>query len=102
MPVPNQEALNERSRNLGAFNGIRLVLVRLNPAGNPTEARLTVHFFNNNEISNILAATGTPAGARVTFPITGGRRGPAGPLPGAGAAGGVSATSPAQFMEGIV
>ena len=99
MAIPNQDALNERSRNLGAFNGMRLVLVRLNPAVNPTEARLTVHFFNNNEISNILAATGTPAGARVTFPITGGRRVPAGPLTGQVQTVAVSGNAADNFME---
>ena len=49
---------------------------------NPTEAILTVQFFNNNEIAAILAGTGTPATARQTFPITGGKRVPAGPLAG--------------------
>lgn len=82
MAIPNQEALNERARNLGGFNGLRLVLVDLLPPVNPTEARLTVHFFNHNEIANILAATTTPAGARKTFPVTGGHRVTAGPLAG--------------------
>ena len=82
MAIPNQEALAERARNLGPLNGLRLVLVDLNPPAAPTEARLTLYFFNNNEISNILAAATTPAGARQTFPITGGRRVPAGPLAG--------------------
>ena len=31
MAIPNREALNERASNLGSFNGIRLVLVQLNP-----------------------------------------------------------------------
>jgi hypothetical protein len=35
MAIPNQEALNQRSRNLGAFNGIRMVLVRLPPPREP-------------------------------------------------------------------
>ena len=48
MAIPNQEALNQRSRNLGAFNGIRMVLVRLNPPVNPTQAKLTLFFFNFN------------------------------------------------------
>jgi hypothetical protein len=82
MAIRNREALNERANNLGTLNGMRLVLVRLDPAVNPTSAILTVHFFNNNEIGNILAAAGTPAGARQTFPIAGGTRVPAGPLTG--------------------
>lgn len=82
MTIPNQEALAERARNLGALNGLRLVLVDLSPPAAPTEARLTLFFFNNNEIANILAATATPAGARQIFPISGGLRVPAGPLAG--------------------
>ena len=71
MAIPNKEALKQRARNLGAFNGINFVLARLNPSINPTEARLTVFFFNNNEIANILTETGTPAGARTLFPVSG-------------------------------
>ncbi len=82
MAIPNPEALNERARNLGGLNGLRLALVDLVPNVNPTEARLTVHFFNNNEIANILATTTTPAGAGKTFPISGGHRVIAGPLAG--------------------
>jgi hypothetical protein len=99
MAIPNQDALNERARNLGAFNGIRLALVRLNPAVNPTEALLTVHFLNNNEIANILAATGTPARARQTFPIAGGRRVVAGPLAGQVQTITVSGNAADNFME---
>jgi hypothetical protein len=99
LAIPNQQALNERARNLGAFNGIRLALVHLNPAVNPTEARLTVYFFNNNEIGNILAATGTPAGARQTFPIAGGRRVIAGPLAGQVQTVAVSGNAADNFME---
>jgi hypothetical protein len=99
MAIPSQEALNERARNLGAFNGIRLALVRLAPAVTPTEARLTVYFFNNNEIANILAATGTPAGARQTFPIAGGRRVVAGPLAGQVQTVAVSGNAADNFME---
>src|SRR6266851_3341275 len=82
MAIPNKEALQQRARNLGAFNGIDFVLVRLNPAVNPVEAMITVQFFNNNEIANILAAATTPAGAGRTFPISGGVRVKAGSLGG--------------------
>ena len=99
MAIPNQEALNQRSRNLGAFNGVRLVLVRLNPPVNPTQAKLTLFFFNNNEIANILASTGTPTAARVTFPISGGRRIVAGPLAGQVQTVAVSGNAADNFME---
>jgi len=99
MAIPNQEALNQRSRNLGAFNGIRMVLVRLNPPVNPTQAKLTLFFFNNNEIANILAATGTPATARLTFPISGGHRVVAGPLAGQVQTVAVSGNAADNFME---
>jgi hypothetical protein len=99
MAIPNQEALNQRSRNLGAFNGIRMVLMRLNPPVNPTQAKLTLLFFNNNEIANILAATGTPATARLTFPISGGHRVVAGPLAGQVQTVAVSGNAADNFME---
>jgi hypothetical protein len=99
MAIWNQEALNERANNLGTLNGMRLVLVRLNPVVNPTEAILTLHFFNNNEIGNILAATATPAGARATFPISGGRRVPAGPLAGQGQTVAVGGNPADNFIE---
>jgi hypothetical protein len=99
MAIRNQEALNQRSRNLGVFNGIRMVLVRLNPPVNPTEAKLTLFFFNNNEIANILAATGTPAAARSTFPISGGRRILSGPLAGQVQTVAVIGNAADNFME---
>jgi hypothetical protein len=83
VPIRNLEALNERAKNLGTLNGVRLVLIALNPAANPVEARLTVQFFNANAVGAILAATaGNPVAARQMFPIKGGRRIPAGPLAG--------------------
>src|SRR5437899_2422493 len=99
MAIPNQGALNQRSRNLGAFNGIRMALVRLNPPVNPTQAKLTLFFFNNNEIANILAATGTPATARLAFPISGGHRVIAGPLAGQVQTVAVSGNAADNFME---
>ncbi|NJR25265.1 MAG: hypothetical protein HC786_25510, partial [Richelia sp. CSU_2_1] len=75
MTIKNQEALNERANNLGAFNGIRLVLVSLSPAVNPTEAILDVYFYNNNQLNNIVSEiAANPARAKQIFPIAGGHR----------------------------
>jgi len=82
MPVVNSEARNERARNLGPLNGLRMVLVSLTPPANPTQALLEVHFFNTNEVANMLAQAATPAQARAKFPIVGGHRLPAGPATG--------------------
>lgn len=71
----NQEALKERARNLNVLNGVRFVLVSLNPPVNPTEARLALHFYNGNALAGIIAAIGgTPSLAKAIFPITGGHR----------------------------
>ena len=82
MAITNVEARNERARNLGTLNGLRMVLVSLTPPVNPTQALLEVHFFNSNEVANILAQAATPAQARAKFPISGGHRIPAGPATG--------------------
>lgn len=75
MLIKNQEALNERANNLGTFNGIRLVLVSLSPAVNPTEAILDVYFYNNNQLNNIVSEiAANPARANKIFPIMGGDR----------------------------
>jgi hypothetical protein len=56
MAIIHQEVLEERARNLvdKGLNGMELVLVRVQPAVNPTEALLEVHFFNNLELANIV------------------------------------------------
>ncbi len=75
MAIKNQEALKERANKLEMFNGIRLVLVSLSPNVNPTEAILTVHFYNNNELSTIVSEiAANSARAKEIFPITGGHR----------------------------
>jgi hypothetical protein len=75
MAIVNQEALAERARNLGALNGFQLVLVSLQPAAGPLEARLEVHFHNDNQLAAILAAVAAdPMAARQIFPISGGHR----------------------------
>ena len=83
MTIKNQEALNERANNLGAFNGIKLVLVELQPDTQPTEAVLTVHFFNSNQVSNIFDDVDQGSKqAKDVFPIKGGHRIRGGPLAG--------------------
>src|SRR5215213_8032172 len=83
MTIKNQEALNERANNLGTFNGIKLVLVELRPDPQPTEALITVHFFNNNEVSNIFDDVDQGSKqAKDIFPIKGGHRIRGGPLAG--------------------
>jgi hypothetical protein len=83
MTIKNQEALDERANNLGSFNGMKLVLVTLQPAPNPAQAVLEVHFYNSNQISSILNDFNTASKrASDIFPISGGHRIPGGPLPG--------------------
>ena len=82
MAIINVEARNQRARNLGTLNGLRMVLVSLTPAVNPTQALLEVHFFNTNQVAAILAQAATPAQATAKFPISGGHRLPAGPATG--------------------
>jgi len=80
MTIRNQEALNERANNLGAFNGIEMVLVELQP--HPTEAVVTVHFFNSNQVSNIFDDVDQGSKqARDIFPVKGGHRIRGGSLP---------------------
>ena len=77
------EALRERARNLDKLNGLRMVLVDLEPAADPKEARLELHFYNANQVAAVVAAIGTDRRkARATFPISGGTRLPAGSGPG--------------------
>lgn len=83
MAIKNQEALNERANNLEVqgLNGFELVLVTLQPDPNPTEAILTVHFHNSNEVHNIFNDFDADSElAKVIFPITGGHRILGGPL----------------------
>ncbi len=70
MAIANEEALKKRAGNLGALNGIELALVSLQPDPNQTEARLELHFYNENELVGIRAA----ANPQAFFSITGGHR----------------------------
>lgn len=67
----DSEALAERARNLGSLNGLRMIHVALQPASDPTEALLTLHFHNSN---NLAAIASDPAPADVLLPIRGGQR----------------------------
>ena len=72
----NQEALNDRARDLDAkgLNGIKLVLVSLAPALNPTAAKLEVHFHNPNSVQGSGGVLSDPRPFNVVFPISGGHR----------------------------
>ncbi|MCP4117246.1 MAG: putative baseplate assembly protein [Desulfobacteraceae bacterium] len=82
MTIINQEALEERANDLDdkGLNGFSRVLVTLYPATSPTEARLEVHFHNNNSIPEILNAYNSApadqkeATAKGIFPVSGGHR----------------------------
>jgi hypothetical protein len=77
MAIKNQEALNERANNLKVqgLNGLKLVLVTLQPDPNPTEAILTLYFYNSNEVHNIFNDFDVGSElAKDIFPITGGLR----------------------------
>jgi len=74
MSIINQEALNERANNLAEsseFNGFKLVLVSLFPEDNPSEARLEVHFYTSNILSDLVIDESSPESI---FPISGGQR----------------------------
>ena len=49
----NTEVLEERANNLGIRNGLKLVFVTLEPAVNPTSARLDLEFHNSNVLTEI-------------------------------------------------
>lgn len=82
MAIRNQEALDERANDLAArgLNGFHFLLVLLHPDDDPVEARLEVHFHNDNEIAHLLLTE--PQNLKSVFPISGGHRLPAGPASG--------------------
>src|SRR6266540_1818916 len=78
MSILYQDALDERANNLGALNGLKLVLVSLEP-GPPPVAKLELEFYNTNVLAGVLTdinVNGVPPGA--IFKVHGGRRVPAG------------------------
>ncbi len=76
MTIMNQEAMDTRAGQLKAngLNGLDFILVNLHPAGNPTEARLEVHFHNHNSLGKIIEACSDQRGCARIFPISGGSR----------------------------
>jgi hypothetical protein len=65
------------------LNGLKLILVTLPAGTDPDHADLTVHFYNDRHVNNILAEiTATPARAGQIFRVRGGTRVPAGPAEG--------------------
>ncbi len=77
--IVDTDARLHRGENLGLFNGVDFVLVDLEPAGTPVQARLELHFLNTNALATILAAAGaSEAALRALFSIAGGHRVPAG------------------------
>src|SRR6266545_954464 len=78
MPILYQDALDERANNLGALNGLKLVIVSLE-AGLPPVAKLELEFYNTIVLADVLtdiSVNGVPPGT--IFNIHGGRRVPAG------------------------
>ncbi|MGB3135799.1 MAG: hypothetical protein WBB18_03235, partial [Nodosilinea sp.] len=100
MAILNPEALRERANNLGSFNGIELVLVELVPTETPTEAHLLVHFFNEQELAEIVADVAADSAlAKQIFPIAGGHRILGGDLVGEVQVVDVAATSVASVLD---
>jgi hypothetical protein len=75
MSIIHEDTINERANNLGTFNGARLVLVTLLPAGAPIEAQLEVTFYNSNHLAGILADLAAhPEHLSATFTLRCGHR----------------------------
>lgn len=77
--IYNTDVLEERARNLGARNGIKLVFVTLDTSATPPHALLDLEFHNNNVLTDILDDINV-AGVPPTdiFTLSGGTRRPAG------------------------
>ncbi|MBW4671116.1 MAG: baseplate J/gp47 family protein [Cyanomargarita calcarea GSE-NOS-MK-12-04C] len=73
MAIIHPEVLEKRAEQLASknLNGMKLVLVTLEPPVNPTEAHLEVYFFNEKELTNIATSA---TSAKEIFPIFGGHR----------------------------
>ena len=82
MSVIDEERLKDRARGLKdlGLNGIEFVIVTLKEAPIHSEAYLELHFYNNNELDNMLAESAQ--NLVNIFPISGGTRILAGPSPG--------------------
>ncbi len=100
MAIVNAETLAERVRNLGALNGIRLVLVTVPAGGVPDQVQLEVRFHNANGLAAIVAAVaGNRALARAIFPIRGGHRRRAGAATGQVRVTAVAATATPEVLN---
>lgn len=73
MAIIHQDALNERAKNLAAqsLNGLRLILVELQPPAAPTEALLRVECHNPQHLAEL---AGDPAQFATRLRIRGGHR----------------------------
>ncbi len=75
MAIIDQEALNDRVKILGAYNGMQLVLVRLPSGPNPDHAVLDVYFYNKHKLQKLLDEyTAQPDQTVKVFSISGGLR----------------------------
>lgn len=73
--VIHTEVLEERARELGDRNGLKLVFVTLEPGVNPTSARLDLEFYNSNVLPEIFNAVNTDGTLPTEFfTIRGGTR----------------------------
>ena len=82
-PIYDEEKLNLRAENLNQLNGLKMVLVSLEPAVNPTRAVLELYLYNSNQVAAIVAdVAGAPERAHTIFPVFGGVRVPAGSAAG--------------------
>jgi len=77
--IYNTEVLEERARNLGSRNGIKLVFVTLDPLLAPTQALLDLEFHNGNVLTAILNDINVNVVPPTDiFVLSGGTRKPAG------------------------
>ncbi len=75
MAIIDQEALNNRVKTLGAYNGMQLVLVRLPSGPDPDHAVLDVYFYNKHKLQKLLDEfTTSPEQTCKVFSISGGQR----------------------------
>jgi len=75
MIIQDSQALTERALHLGEFNGVKMALVSLTPQPNPVQAVLSIHFFNDHGLVQLLDdIAGDPEALTDAFPITGGQR----------------------------
>lgn len=81
MTIKNQEALEDRARDLDSqgLNGFKFLHVDLYPEHDPYEAHMKVYFHNSHELANIIS---DPTDPKLILPVSGGHRILAGPATG--------------------